>query len=370
VIGAAAMLDFTSALYLGFTHPSAALPPWPALTLGRPSALQEPEGAASTALGLAKLTGQEAGLLYPSTLHLFHDLFRTVAGRGAALQIDAASYPVASWGAGQVRLEGTPCQTYPHHDATAAARQARRAFRAGLRPVIVTEGLCPSCGRLAPLPDLTRAAADYGGHLIVDDTQALGMLGRPADSVAPLGLGGGGALAWFGLGGRHVTVGSSLAKGFGAPLAVLLGDSETVGRVAREGPARVHSSPPSAAAIAAAGAALAANATMGDLLRGRLGRRIEQLRRGLRRLGVRLLSTLPLPVQTIALPSPDAAPSVLAALEAEGVRAVATKSCAGGVALTILLTARHAARDVQRLLDALAHALPEFRHSRLRIAAS
>ena len=364
------MRDFTSALYLGFTHPSAALAPWPALTQGRPSALQEPAGATKIALGLAKLTGQEAGLLYPSTLHLFHDLFRTVAGRGAALQIDAASYPVASWGADQVRLEGTPHQTFPHHDAAAAARQARRAFRAGLRPVIVTDGLCPSCGRLAPLPDLARAAAEHGGQLVIDDTQALGVLGRPAASMAPLGLGGGGTLAWFGLGGRHVTVGCSLAKGFGAPLAVLLGDAGTVERVAREGPVRVHSSPPSAAAIAAAGAALAANATMGDLLRGRLARRIEQLRHGLQRLGVRLLSTLPLPVQTIALPSPNAASSVLAALEAEGVRAVATRSCAGGVALTILLTARHAARDVQRLLDALAHALPELSHSRLRIAAS
>ena len=83
----------------------------------------------------------------------------------------------------------------------------------------------------------------------VDDTQALGVIGRPAGKAAPLGLGGGGTLAWYGLRGPHIHSGSSLAKAFGAPLAVLLGSSAIVGKVAGEGATRIHTSPPSMASI-------------------------------------------------------------------------------------------------------------------------
>ena len=57
-------------------------------------------------------------------------------------------------------------------------RRLRKARRAGQRPVIVTDGFCPSCGQAAPLPALARLAAEMGGLLVIDDTQALGVLGR------------------------------------------------------------------------------------------------------------------------------------------------------------------------------------------------
>jgi 8-amino-7-oxononanoate synthase len=351
------MLDFTSALYLDFVHPASTLTPWRALTLGRPAALEEPPGAREVAADLAYLTGSQAGLLYPSTLHLFRDLFAAVASRGAMLLIDARAYPIARWGADHVRLDGTPCETYPHHDATALARKARRAFRSGLRPIIVTDGLCPSCGRLAPLPELARVAEYHGGHLIIDDTQALGVVGRPWGVAAPLGQGGGGTLAWYGLQGPHISAGCSLAKGFGAPLAVLLGGKDTIARVGVGGECRVHASPPSVAVIAAARQALAANTATGDLLRARLMRRTRQLREGVIRIGANLLSAMPLPIQVAALPSAQFARSLLNALEIKGIRAVVTKACSGGLGLSILLTARHTAADVDRLIAALAGVL-------------
>jgi 8-amino-7-oxononanoate synthase len=351
------MLDFTSSLYLGLAHPSGSLAPWRALTLGAPAALAELPEAGEVASDLARFTGAEAGLLFPSTLHLFRDLFGALAGQGATLLIDAKAYPIARWGTEQVQLLGTACETYPHHDAAAVAKKARRAFRAGLRPVVVTDGLCPACGRLAPLPELARIAAECGGQLIIDDTQAMGVVGRPAGKGAPLGLGGGGTLAWYGLHAPHVFSGNSLAKGFGAPLAALLGGAATIEKIAREGASRIHTSPPSAAAIAAARAALAANATAGDLLRARLGRRIGRLRQGLLGIGMRLLSALPLPMQAIALPAALRARAVLAALEAREVRALITEGCGNGPVLSVILTAMHANGDVDCLIDALASLL-------------
>jgi 8-amino-7-oxononanoate synthase len=360
------MLDFTSALYLGFTHPSVSLAPWSALTLGRPAALEEPPGAETVAVELAGLVGAETALLFPSTLHLFRDLFETVAAERALLLIDDKAYPIARWGTEHVRIRGTAMETYPHHDATTLATRARRAWRAGLRPIVVTDGLCPGCGRLAPLPELARATAEAGGELVVDDTQGLGIVGTPSGKAAPLGLHGGGTLAWYGLHAPHVWAGSSLAKAFGAPMAALLGPSTRIAPIARDGDSRNHSSPPSAAVIAAARQALSSNRTAGDLLRARLARRVSQLRAGLRRLGAPLLSALPLPVQTIALASASRGRAVLAALARRGIRALLTRPCGGGIGLTIVLTARHAAADVDYLIQAL-HAVlrQDDRHVRL-----
>ena len=350
------MLDFTSALYLGFHHPSVSLAPWHALTLGVPAALGELREGGALAAGLARLSNAEAGLLFPSTLHLFRDLFGAVVGPGSILLMDAKAYPIARWGAEAVRLGGTACESYPHHDTVTLAKQARCAFRAGLRPVVVTDGLCPACGRLAPLPELTRIAAEYGGRLVVDDTQALGIVGRPAGRNTPLGLGGGGTLAWFGLSSPHVCSGSSLAKGFGAPLAVLLGPASVLGKMTNEAATRIHCSPPPAASIAAALAALTLNETAGDLLRARLSRRVTHLRRGLHRIGARLLSTLPLPMQSIALPAQSAS-ATSAALQARDMRVLITEGCGQGPALTVILTAQHANADIDRLLEALASVL-------------
>jgi 8-amino-7-oxononanoate synthase len=313
---------------------------------------------------MAELCGAPAGLLFPSTLHLFRDLFGAIASKQSMLLVDDGAYPIARWGMEGVLLQGATMAPYPHHDAEALARQARRVFRAGQRPIVVTDGLCPACGRLAPLPELARIAADYGGSLVVDDTQAIGIVGAPSpDRATPLGLGGGGSLMWYGLKGSHIWAGGSLAKGFGAPLAVLLGATEALDDIARTGETRIHSSPPSVAAITAAAQALTDNAKSGDLLRARLARRVSQLRQGLACIAARVISALPLPMQSIALESKQAARAVLSALEAAGITALATRSCAGGVALTLVLTARHTAGAVDRLVVALATALPHRRQT-------
>jgi 8-amino-7-oxononanoate synthase len=349
------MQNFTSALYLGFSHPSASLAPWRALTLGRPAALEEPPGAGALARELAVLMTAEAGLLYPSTLHLFRDLFQAAAPKGSILLFDASSYPIARWGAERVQLDGIPVETYPHHDATMLERRLRKARRAGQRPIVVTDGLCPSCGQPAPLPALARIAADTGGRLVIDDTQALGVLGREPSPAQPLGVGGGGSLAWHGLWCPHIIAGASLAKAFGAPIALLCGSADIVESIARDGETRIHTSPPSVANITAAKRAVILNRVQGDSLRARIVRLVEHLRAGLEQIGMQLISLLPIPMQTIAMPSLGAARAALASLEASGIRALVTRSCRHSTpSLTLLVTARHGPADINRLVAALA----------------
>jgi len=98
-------------------------------------------------------------------------------------------------------------------------------------------------GRLR-LPDYLRLVRQWDGYVVVDDTQALGILGEAPARDAPYGRGGAGTPAWYGVQGPGLIVGSSLAKGFGAPLAVIAGDARLIARFEDLSATSVHSSPP------------------------------------------------------------------------------------------------------------------------------
>ena len=275
------MLDFSSALYLGFRHPSAALSPWPQLTSGTPATMGVPEESVVVARRLADLLGATRATLLPSTLHLFWDLFVLLAGTDGTIFVDAGAYPIARSGVERAAARGIPVRQFPHHDPDALARVLRRA--AGRRPLVLVDGICPECGA-PPLRAYSELTARQGGTLVIDDTQALGVLGVRQPHARPFGAGGGGSLRWHGLAGPHIVIGASLAKGFGVPLAVLAGAASVVARFERGAETRMHGSPPSMAAIRAAEHALELNRVAGDGIRHRLGRLVVRFRAGSPRL--------------------------------------------------------------------------------------
>ncbi|MES2128212.1 MAG: pyridoxal phosphate-dependent aminotransferase family protein [Pseudomonadota bacterium] len=326
------MLDFSSALYLGMRHPSTALGRWDALTLGRPAALTPPPGAARLAAALASLCGCEAASLLPSTLHLFWDLFDLLSEQPLHLLVDAASYPIARWGAERAVAKGANVSTFAHGDAHALQLLAQRARSKGLRPVILADGFSPGHAAPAPLAHYAAVAKACDGWLVIDDTQALGLFGAR----------GGGSLPLHGLEGEHVVIGASLAKAFGAPLAVLAGTAALVGRFDEQAKGRVHTSPPSVAAIRAGLNALRINRALGDALRWRLWRNVAlwQARIGAPR-------RWRFPVQVLALPPDIDAVLLHASLREAGMQAVLQ----GTHTLSVIVTAMHARRDIEAGAD-------------------
>lgn len=341
------MADFSSALYLGLRHPGAALAGWDALTLGQPAALREAPGAQALAASLAALQGCQAASLLPSTLHLFWDLFGMLAREPLAILVDGGAYPIARWGAERAAALGLPLQVFARGDAQAAAGLARRWRRAGRRPLILADGYNPGAQAAPPLARYAAIARAGAGYLVLDDTQVLGLLGRD----------GGGSLPLHGLAGPHIVVGASLAKGFGAPLAVLAGGDALVRRFEAHSLTRTHSSPPCAAALAAAWRALRLNRECGDALRRCLRRRVAQLRAGLAAIGLASLGGA-FPVQTVLLGRGVDAVALHAGLLRGGVATVLQPG-AGAGALTFLLRADHTAADIDAAVAALYHYLQE-----------
>ena len=353
------VIDFTSSNYLGLRHASSSLPQWARLTSGVPAALAEPEAARALAAGLARLTGTDHAVLATSTLHAFWDLFvirarlADQAGKpGIALYRDVASYPISGWGMERAAGRGVPFRFVPHHDPESLRRILAGRMLRQFRPVLATDGFCPGCGRAAPLAELLTVLRRFGGELVLDDTQPLGLLGLPRANSG-YGHGGGGSLAHAGVSGPDIILVSSLAKAFGVPVAVIGGSAGFIRDYQAQSQTRMHCSPPSFAHIAAGTRALAVNQLIGGRLRAHVAGLVDRFRQGLYHAGLPVPAGR-FPVQSLPLAPPLDPVPVYRGLVALGVRPVLHRStCLRRTAVSFLITADHSAADVDTAVAAL-----------------
>jgi 8-amino-7-oxononanoate synthase len=343
-----ATLDFTSSLYLGFRHPSASLEPWDQLTTGMPAVLGVPAGAAALQRRLAVLLGCARATVAPSTLHAFWDLFGVLGSDKAAVLVDAGAYPIARWGVERAHARGAISRSFSHYDPPALEAELRAATARGRRPIVLVDGLCPESGP-APLGEYSALVDRFGGLLVIDDTQALGILGDRSGG-SRFGIGGGGSARHQAIGGPNVVIGASLAKGFGVPLAVLAADEAVIRRFELGGGTRVHCSQPSVAALRAGDRALDLNRVVGDALRSRLVALIKRFRERAAGAGYRPRGMI-FPVQTV-LTGPRA-PQVHARLLQAGVHSILHRGRRGEMRLTFVVTASHRVVEVDAAAAAL-----------------
>ena len=351
------MPDFTSALYLG----PRVLPPPPGLVLstGRPAALGELDQARQVAQEVARRQGLAAGALAPSTLHLFHDVFQLMPANGVLL-LERRLYPVGQWGSQQARLRGLPVVRF---EGLHQLKTLLSTYRQQGRTLwLVADGYHPGRGP-APLAQYYAALAGCpGAVLLLDDTQAFGMLGAQPTAARPLGQGGGGSLPWQGLrdaaAGPELLTITSLAKGLGVPVAVLAGRGARLRQFERHADTRVHTSPVSAWHAWAAAQALRLDARQGEAARRRLGQRIGQFRAALGHLGLRPGGGW-FPVQKLVPARATAALGLHQQLRQAGIDSLllAGEHRPGVPEIAFCLRADHSPADITRVAAALARAV-------------
>ncbi|GAC1339009.1 MAG: hypothetical protein NVSMB18_06430 [Acetobacteraceae bacterium] len=328
------MLDFTSAAYLGLRHRADWLPAWPAISEAQPAALHEAPVLARVGRDVARLQGEEDGVAGSSTLVLAMDALGPALHGLWRVLVDAGCYPLLLWAAAQ-RGPRAPVRV-EHHRPSALAR-ALQGIAPGIRPILVVDGFCVGCGRSAPLGAYAQLLARRGGRLLVDDTQALGVLGP-----------GGGGTPAQGAPADTVLRLASLAKAFNAPLAVLSGSRRDIAAFRRSSASRMYCSPPSMPTALAAARALALNAGVGGRLRALLRARILAFRRACAAMTVPLGPGL-FPVQTVFGPHEDA-PALVAALAALGIRVFASRGFHDGERprLRLIVTASHRPAELRQ----------------------
>jgi 7-keto-8-aminopelargonate synthetase-like enzyme len=233
---------------------------------------------------VAELVGCEAALTFPTgymaNLSVFRSLLDPFLGlfpyrRGSATVFaDAQNHATVLDG---LDLCSAKRVLYEHDDLDDLERKLSQSDGKGPR-MIVTEGVWSVDGRISALPDVVALAERYGAILMIDDAHGIGVLGDK----------GGGTLQHFGLEGRADLVMGSFDKALGGMGGFLAGSRDVIRWL--RGTARAYMfSSALPAVMAAAGLAAIDACREGKLLRRRLWRNADVLRRGLSGLGYRVL---------------------------------------------------------------------------------
>lgn len=129
--------------------------------------------------------------------------------------------------------DGAACTHKPviwfrHGDAGDLSEKMRLNLIHRQRPMIVTDGMFPTYGDVAPLNEYASLIEKYDGWMVIDESHSLGVFGEH----------GRGVVEKFDLSRERVIAGGSMAKAFCAYGAVALGPSDCINSMWESPPAR------------------------------------------------------------------------------------------------------------------------------------
>ncbi len=158
-------------------------------------------------------------------------------GRYDVIFMDAGShYSVTDY----VGLPGKPVLTFAHRDPEDLVRKLRAGIKAGQKPLVVSDGVFPSFGIIAPIPEYVKAVEPYAGSVWLDDNHGVGVLGPN----------GRGTYEHYGLRSDRLFFGGTMSKAFGSHGGMIPGDKAFIGAVRQSHIMNGATQPTSAAAAA------------------------------------------------------------------------------------------------------------------------
>lgn len=285
--------------------------------------------------------GVERVLYYPSGYMSTVILAQGLRERYERIFIDSAAH-YSMWDG--ARSTGKPVIAFQHRDAQSLQECLRRELKPGERPLVLSDGVFPISGEIAPL-DAYLAVLDGfdGAWLCTDDAHATGVLGEN----------GRGSAEYLHVAHPRLAAGHTLSKAVGGYGGIIPGPAEWISELDHNSRVYVGSSPPPLPIAAAARQALAI-ASEGSL-RQRLWENVAFARAGMRRLGWALEDT-PVPILCLgAHPGMDLG-RVKEALLARDIcvaHVTSYSSAPPGGALRIAIFASHTREQLERLLSEL-----------------
>lgn len=186
---------------------------------------------------------------------------------------DAAHFSVRE----AAHASGVPVHAYEHCEPGSLKAALAATLGPGQRPLVLTDGVFPISGEIAPLPDYVDVLAPYlGAALCVDDAHATGVIGKR----------GRGALEYLGVtaGPVRCYTAYTLSKAIGGHGGLIAGGAVFVDQLWHNAHALAGSSPAPIPAAAASAWALDYVATHPEL-RQRLWANVRRARDGFRGLG-------------------------------------------------------------------------------------
>jgi 7-keto-8-aminopelargonate synthetase-like enzyme len=235
-----------------------------------------------------------------------------------------------------------PVYTFAHGDPEDLARQLKAHLHPGQKPLVVSDGVFPTLGKIAPVDAYLPLVESYGGCLWLDDCHAFGVLGEH----------GRGTFEHFGLNSNRLYSGGTLSKAMGGHGGIITGTAEFISPI-RAGHVANGANATAAPAAAAAAKGLELMMTHPELRR-QLWNNARQLKSGLKALGFRQDET-PVPVAAWTLATAEEMDHVHAELMNRGIAIQRSGYVGAGPkgVLRAVVFANHTPQQIARLLDEL-----------------
>lgn len=287
---------------------------------------------------------QEEALTYPSGYLSILLLAQALAGRYEVIFIDEAAHFCVHDAAGAM---GKSIFTFKHRDPEDLRRVLTTKLKPAERPLLLSDGVFPTFGRIAPVADYAAIMKAYNGLIGLDDAHGVGVLGPN----------GRGTYEYFGLRSASSYLGGTLSKAFGGHGGFIVGPRDLIEKAKSKTGAFVGSTPiptPLAAATAKGIEILRLHPEM----RVKLHRNAALAKAGLKALGIPVEDT-PVPIIAWTLGSEKKMIKTQQELMKRGI-AIAYLKYAGAPAagvLRVTIFSTHTAGQIKRLIDELAKVL-------------
>jgi 7-keto-8-aminopelargonate synthetase-like enzyme len=235
-----------------------------------------------------------------------------------------------------------PVYTFTHGDPEDLERKIKANLKPGEKPLVASDGIFPTFGKVAPIPEYFKIAERYDGCVWLDDCHAIGVLGEN----------GRGTYEYYGLKSPRLYFGGTLSKAIGAHGGIIPGTTELVLPIRAGHIVNGANAPVSAAA----GAAVKGMELMmaHPELRQQLWRNARQLKSGLKKMGFDQDDS-PVPVAAWTLKSGEDMDRVHQKLMERGIAIQRTRYVGAGPngALRAVVFATHTPEQIARLLGEL-----------------
>jgi len=173
---------------------------------------------------------------------------------------------------------------FHHLQAESLEETINKDLEVGERTIVLSDGVFPISGEIAPLPDYLDVVKSYRGLVYVDDAHAAGVLGKN----------GRGSAEYFDIQDDHCRTTATLSKALGGWGGVIWGDAGWIEGLDRGSRVMEGASPPPLVMAAASAKALQIAHNHPELRR-QLWLNVAQVRAGLRVLGWEMEDT-PVPI--------------------------------------------------------------------------
>jgi 8-amino-7-oxononanoate synthase len=237
-----------------------------------------------------------------------------------------------------------PITPFHHLSTQSLAEHLRKELHPQERPLLLSDGVFPVSGEIAPLPEYLALVKPLHGLVYLDDAHAVGVLGKN----------GRGTPEYYDIQDECCSTSATLAKALGGFGGMIWGLKDWVERIDRDSRISAGASPPPLVVAAASARALAIARTTPEL-RHRLWNNVVQARNGLRGLGWNLADT-PVPIICLASRLGVSLERIKRDLFEQSIAVELVRSYtstpAGG-ALRIAIFATHSHAQIDRLVDAI-----------------